>query len=556
MRGRNAMATDHESSETEERLGPQTPAARRRARSEPPGEVERELSELEGSPPEDAAVRRVQAEAIRMLVAPPLRTGRPLAEPPPAEPALEAPPVEAPPVEAPPVEEPPVEGPPAEAPPAEPPPPRAPAREPAERDPAQLSSLVVLASALGVLLALLASTGSRELPLPGLTSFAAAPTAKVLAPGGRLELTGAGVPAGTPLVLETRSQEGDWRSAGEVDSGADGRFRLQGRVVARPGQLMVRARAAGLATSDPVPVTVRPLRLASVGDINLGDTPGVMIGSDGPRYPWASSGRRLRMADIAFGNLECAVSKRGSAFPKQFNFRGTPAALAGLRRHAGIDVLNLANNHVGDYGPRATLDTVANVERLGMRAVGAGADLRRALRPQVIERLGLRVAFVGFSEIYPIEFAAAEGQPGTAWATPENVTAAVHAARDRADLVVATFHWGIEKAPVQSAQQEALAQAAAGAGANLVLGAHPHVLQPVRREGSALVAYSLGNFVFGAASSDTTATGILETDVTAEGVAEARWRPGTISGSRPLMDRVEPRPVPLDDAALAAGVAL
>ena len=135
----------------------------------------------------------------------------------------------------------------------------------------------------------------------------------------------------------------------------------------------------------------------------------------------------------------------------------------------------------------------------------------------MIERLGLRVGFVGFSNIAPVEFAASESGPGTAWATPEAVTSAVQAARRSADIVVATFHWGIEKQTLESADQRALADVAVAAGAQLVIGAHPHSLQPVRRQGASLVAYSLGNFVFGAYSTDTSTTGILEVDLTAEG---------------------------------------
>jgi poly-gamma-glutamate capsule biosynthesis protein CapA/YwtB (metallophosphatase superfamily) len=267
--------------------------------------------------------------------------------------------------------------------------------------------------------------------------------------------------------------------------------------------------------------------------------------------------RGLRAADIAFGNLESAVSERGTPFPKQFSFRGTPAALAGLRRHSGMDVLNLANNHVGDYGQEAMLDTVRGVERLGMKAVGAGADLRRALAPQVIKRLGLRVAFVGFSNIAPIEFAATEEGPGTAWAHPAAIASAVRTARRRADIVVATFHWGIEKQTLESADQRAVAQVAVDAGAQLVIGAHPHTLQPLRRQGAAIVAYSLGNFVFDAQSPETTTTGILELDLTAEGVSRANWRAARISGGRPLLDRQRPRRVPLRDGLrMAAGVNL
>jgi poly-gamma-glutamate capsule biosynthesis protein CapA/YwtB (metallophosphatase superfamily) len=379
----------------------------------------------------------------------------------------------------------------------------------------------------------------------------------VVAPGGRIELAGGGAHPGGELVLETRRPGERWHAAAEGEADDEGRFLVEGRVAGAPGRMSVRVRAVGGGASPPAAVTVRPLRLASVGDINLGDVPGAAIEAEGPGYPWESAGRALRRADIAFGNLESAVSERGTPFPKQFNFRGTPEALAGLRRHSGIDVLNLANNHVGDYGRTALLDTVRGVERLGMRAVGAGPGLKRALRPQVVERLGLRVAFVGFSNILPLEFAAEPGRPGVAWATPETVGEAVRAARQRADVVVATFHWGIEKMPYETADQAELARVAADAGAQLVIGAHPHVLQPLRRAGAALVAYSLGNFVFGAHSSDTAATGVLVTDLSAEGVTRARWRPGTIDGGRPLLRSGRPQRLPVADPdAMAAGLTL
>jgi poly-gamma-glutamate capsule biosynthesis protein CapA/YwtB (metallophosphatase superfamily) len=421
----------------------------------------------------------------------------------------------------------------------------------------RLAALVALGSGVGVLLFLLASLGSSGSPAPGLAGLEVTASSRVVAPGGWIALVGSGAPHDAKVVLETRSQDGAWRSAGSVSSDEQGDFRVRGRALATPGPLEVRARVPGAGASGPIGMTVRPLRLASVGDINLGDAPGAAIAANGPRYPWTSVRNPLRNADIAFGNLECAVSERGEPFPKQFTFRGTPAALRGLRRQSGIDVLNLANNHVGDYGTEAMLDTVRHVEALGMRAVGAGRNLRRALAPQVVERLGLRIAFVGFSQIAPLEFAAGDRTPGTAWATPESIVDAVRAARRQADVVVATFHWGIEKAPFETADQRTLAQTAAAAGAHLVIGAHPHVLQPMRREGAAVVAYSLGNFVFGAASSDTTSTGILEADLTADGVSAARWRPGRIVAGRPVLDGTKPRRLPLrDPEAMETGVSL
>jgi poly-gamma-glutamate capsule biosynthesis protein CapA/YwtB (metallophosphatase superfamily) len=496
MRRAARMASDQDSSERFPGIGPQTAAARGGGRSTPESEPQPKPGEI--------SVRRLSE---------PERAPEPE---PAAPPAAGAP--------------------------------------PARRE--RVSLLLGLGSAIGVVAFLVSSLGSAGLPRDGAT-FEAKPSSRVVAPGGRIVLTGSDAPESTRLMLETRAKGARWRAAGRTASDEGGEFRLEGRVLAAPGPVAVRARSPEGAIAAPVRVTVRPLRLASVGDINLGDVPGQAIETNGPAWPWESAGRWLRRADISFGNLESAVSRRGTPFPKQFNFRGTPAALAGLRRHTGIDVLNLANNHVGDYGPQATLDTVRGVERQGMKAVGAGRDLRRALAPQVIERMGLRVAFVGFSNIAPVEFAAADGRPGTAWATPESIASAVQAARRGADIVVATFHWGIEKQTLESADQRVLADAAVRAGAQLVIGAHPHTLQPVRRQGAALIAFSLGNFVFGAQSTETSTTGILEVDLTAEGVTAARWRGGRITGGRPLLERSRPRRLPLaDDLTMATGVNL
>ena len=266
--------------------------------------------------------------------------------------------------------------------------------------------------------------------------------------------------------------------------------------------------------------------------------------------------RALRSADLSFGNLESAVSTRGTPFQKDYNFRAKPAALATLAHHSGIDVLNLANNHTGDYGPHALMDTVNGVERQGIKAVGAGATLKRALTPQVVRRLGL-VAFVGFSEIAPIEFTAGADRPGTAWANPSEIVDAIRAARRKADIVVATFHWGIEQQTLETERQRQLADVAVRAGAQVVVGAHPHTLQPVRRQGGAIVAYSLGNFVFDGQSAETTTTGILQLDLTADGVTRASWRAAHISGGRPSLIKQRPRRLPIrDPLAMEAGVNL
>ena len=172
-----------------------------------------------------------------------------------------------------------------------------------------------------------------------------------------------------------------------------------------------------------------------------------------------------------------------------------------------------------------------------MTSVGAGRRLSTAARPRVITRLGLRVGFVGFSDINPAGFVAGPRRPGTAPADPGLVKRAVRRAARRADVVVATFHWGVERATRPNGRQGALARAAFAGGADAVIGAHPHVLQPVRRRGRRVVAYSLGNFVWSAGSSATSRTGILKLRLSARGVERARLLPARISGTRPALLR-------------------
>jgi poly-gamma-glutamate capsule biosynthesis protein CapA/YwtB (metallophosphatase superfamily) len=328
-------------------------------------------------------------------------------------------------------------------------------------------------------------------------------------------------------------RNGAWRPAGKpvAQDGGVADVRASDAL----GRQKVRARGADGVLSPERRIRVRPLLLAAVGDINLGDGPGDAIARLGPRYPWESVGPRLKAADIAFGNLECAVSTRGLAQVKQYTFRGRPSSVAAMRHAAGIDVVNLANNHSGDFGHVALMDTLRALRANGIVGVGAGYRAASAYRPQIVERLGLRVAFVGFSAILPFAFRAGPSTPGSAWAFPESVRASVRAARRRADVVIATFHWGVERQTYETATQRSLAAIALEAGATAIIGAHPHVLEPVRRPPHRLIAYSLGNFVFSAASPGTQNTGILEVRLARGRVLGSHLVRAHIVASRPVL---------------------
>jgi poly-gamma-glutamate capsule biosynthesis protein CapA/YwtB (metallophosphatase superfamily) len=390
-------------------------------------------------------------------------------------------------------------------------------------------------AATAAFLSLLAAVTAASLPAGDSEPQAAAPprvTSRLptwLAPGGRLAVEGWAGPRQRVVLL------GAGRPWAATVSGRLGRFRLRA-VAPRPGSYRLAVRASGLTVAAGT-LPVRPLVLAAVGDVTLGDRVERELASAGARYPWLSVAPVLRSADIATANLEGAVSTRGSPAPgKEYTFRGPPSGLAAAARFAGLDVVSLANNHTLDFGVDAFADTLRAARRAGIETVGGGGDLDAARRPAVLVAGGIRIAFLGYSDVRPLGFTAASGVPGTAPALPELIVADVTRARRAADVVVVWFHWGEERETQPNAGQQELAAAAFNAGAAVVLGAHPHVLQPITRPGRGrLVAWSLGNFVFPAYSTGTETTGILLVRLDARGVRNYAWRPARISGVQPRL---------------------
>jgi capsule synthesis protein PGA_cap len=356
------------------------------------------------------------------------------------------------------------------------------------------------------------------------------------APGGLLVIRGTAVAAETVTLFVGTHQ----RTTTAAD---DGTFRFRFRAPWAPGRYPVAVEVAG----DPIArielgrLRVRPLRIAAVGDVNLGDRPGTAIATYGTRYPWLSVARVLRAADIAIANLECSVSTRGAPVPgKQYTFRGKPSSLRAMARYAGIDVVTLANNHTLDYGRLAFADTLSYAHEYGMKTVGGGRNLDLARRPALFRLGGIRVALFGYSDVRPLGFDAGPTWSGTAPAFPSYISSDVRRAKNRgAEVVVAYFHWGVERTFSPNFRQRSLAGVAFDAGATVVLGAHPHVLQPIEQPRRRhLVAWSLGNFVFGANSSGTERTGILRMRLGHAGIAGyglRRARIGGVFGIQPIL---------------------
>ena len=253
--------------------------------------------------------------------------------------------------------------------------------------------------------------------------------------------------------------------------------------------------------------------------------------------PFAFIEPSLASADIAVINSEMAISSRGTAADKQYVFRAPPSAADRIAA-AGIDVANLANNHARDYGPEALVDTVALLEGAGVVGLGAGADDAAAYGHRVLQAGDVRVAFVGTSLVVPRNFPAGPDRPGIASAHPTDRTIeSVRAAAEVADVVIVVVHWGVERWTCPTAEQRGVAREFLGAGADAVIGQHPHVLQPVEFDGEKLVAYSLGNFVWHPRQGVTGETGVLQIDFDGDRIVGWAFHPHLLDGDG------APRPV-------------
>jgi len=262
-----------------------------------------------------------------------------------------------------------------------------------------------------------------------------------------------------------------------------------------------------LALSIPAAAAEQPapdeITIAAVGDLMLGGRTEPFLKEFGPGYPFADVMPILSRADVVVGNLESSISTRGIAVEnKKFTLRAGPIAAQALKK-AGIRVVTLANNHSMDYGPLALKDTLTVLAENDILYTGAGMDLDEARSPAYLKVKGRTIAFLSYSLTFPLEFFASAGRPGTAPGYADFVRSDIEKARPSADLVVVSFHWGAELMTAAKDYQVELGHKAIDWGADLVLGHHPHVLQELEVYQGRIIAYSLGNFVFGSESNRT-----------------------------------------------------
>ncbi|MGD0517645.1 MAG: CapA family protein [Thermoguttaceae bacterium] len=237
-----------------------------------------------------------------------------------------------------------------------------------------------------------------------------------------------------------------------------------------------------------------PVRIVFAGDVMLDGGPGhaVVHGVD----PFAEFASILRNADVAVCNLECVTAPGGEQVLKPYTFRGPPESIPLLKKY--FSAVNVANNHSCDFGKDAFLDQLDLLNKAELSYFGGGRNRREAQRPLILKRKGLSIALLGFNRFPPKSFAAGEHEPGIAWLEEADVIKAIKSAREEhhADIVILYLHWGKETEPSPTPEQKELARRLIDAGADAVIGTHPHVTQTVEVYKGSPIVYSLGNMVF------------------------------------------------------------
>ncbi len=246
-----------------------------------------------------------------------------------------------------------------------------------------------------------------------------------------------------------------------------------------------------------------PIILGFAGDVNLDEDsyPVAKYDDEGKGIHGVLSKdlvEEMNDADIMMLNNEFAYSTRGiEETDKSYTFRANPARV-GILNEMGVDIVSLANNHALDFGPEALLDTFSTLDTAKIAYVGAGENMARAKAPIYFNVGNKNIAFVAASRVvFAMDWYATDTTPGMIGTyDPALFLEAIREAKDNADFVVAYVHWGVERNNYPEHYQKVFAQNYIDAGADAVIGCHPHVMQGLEFYKGKPIAYSLGNFWF------------------------------------------------------------
>lgn len=280
-----------------------------------------------------------------------------------------------------------------------------------------------------------------------------------------------------------------------------------------------------------------------VGDIMMGRHVNEVIEKHGSDYLFEKVQPVFNQSDYVSGNFENPVLLQkeevyeGEKSEKNIHLFSRLEGAHAIK-NAGFSVINLANNHMMDYGPNALVETLDTFNDLGMPHVGAGNNVEEATEVEYADYDGQRVATLGFTDVLVKGFSAQRYTAGVARATPENIVPAIQEAKKNADLVIVNVHWGIEYNKKPSKRQKEMAKIMADVGADIIVGHHPHVLSEIEVfDNGSVVFYSLGNFIFDQGWTRTKDSAIAQYHIDKDGKKSIEIIPVRLKEAQPFVTK-------------------
>ena len=278
------------------------------------------------------------------------------------------------------------------------------------------------------------------------------------------------------------------------------------------------------------------------GDVMMTSYFANYIASNGVDYMWEDVSNLIKSADYSIFNLETSVSDRGNdTKPSGYGFRSEPYTLEGLQ-NTGIDMVNLANNHVLDYGSDAFLDTLDNIKKYNIEYIGAGRNYSEASEIKYETINNIKFSFIGITSILGYQnWKATESKEGVFYLTSEdyeNIFNKIKEASENSDYMVVFTHWDREYYNAPTNETIDIAHKLIDNGADIVIGTHPHVLQGVEYYNNGIIYYSLGNFNFLIKNDNASESGLFELNLDSSGIESSKIYPIKINNCKAnLLDK-------------------
>jgi len=251
--------------------------------------------------------------------------------------------------------------------------------------------------------------------------------------------------------------------------------------------------------------------LILVGDVMLSRAVGKKMETFNDfNFPFLKISNALVSADLVFANLEGPISNGGKNQGSIYSFRSNPRVVEGLK-FANLGVLSLANNHIWDYGKEALLDTIKILKENDILSVGVGEDFNKANELVIKKVKNIKIGFLAYTDLYPKSLEAGKTYPGISSFDLERIYQEILEAKNNSvvDFIFVSLHWGDEYEITAKAEQKEIAEKLIDAGADVIVGHHPHVVQEFETYKNGLIFYSLGNFIFDQNFSEETMAGYL-----------------------------------------------